>query len=297
MISDRFLGPHGHDFEALAECLRGFAGETLVFVHNPGNAGDNLINLGTYCLFERLGVAYEYGSNLETYPDRVVVYSGGGCLVPHYPGADTFFRNNHPVCKAMILLPHTVRAHGDMIAAMDERCHLFTREKPSHDFVSQHITRARLHDAHDMAFMLNDDYVRNLSWDWGYLSRKGLLRSWLTMLAKFKLIAKFRDPTLHSLRTDAETDSLPTHPLNFDMSNMFATADMSQPSCNNVAKALRMTMRAFRRVETDRLHIAIFSSILGLEVEMRDNNYGKNHDIYRQSMAGRFDRTRLVTAD
>lgn len=291
------IGPNGHDFSEVAECLKLFSDETLVFIPNPGNAGDNLINLGSYRLFDMLGVAFEQGRRDQVYPDRVIVHGGGGSLVPHFAGADEFFRANHPVCKAMILLPHTIRTYGDLIAGMDERCHIFTREAPSHDFVAGFVERAHVHDAHDMAFMLDKDYVRGLGWDWGDLYRKGRLKPWLKMLAKFAIIARFRDPTLHALRTDDETDRQPDHPLNYDMSRMFASADMSKPSCINTAKALQTTLEAFRRVETDRLHIAIFSSILGLEVEMQDNNYGKNHDIYAQSIQGRFDKTRFVISD
>lgn len=288
------VGPHGHDFDELARCLLGFSDEPVVFVPNPGNAGDNLINLGTYLLFERLGIFYELGSHQDVYPDRIVIHGGGGSLVSHYSGTDAFFRRNHPVCKTMILLPHTVRSHPDMIAGMDERCHLFVRERPSHDFVSRHATRAHLYLAHDMAFMLDEAYVAGLRWDWNDLARKGLLRSWLTMLTKFTMIAKLRDSTLHSMRTDSESIGQPNDPLNFDMSRMFTMSDMQFPACANAAKALQKTLQAFRRVETDRLHIAIYSALLGLDVEMRDNSYGKNRDIYAHSIMERFDNVRFV---
>lgn len=297
MTEAPYIGPHGHSFEDVWNCLESFRDETVVFVHNPGNAGDNLINLGTYKLFEAMGIRYENGTNSEVYPNRVIVYSGGGALVPHYEGAENFFRRNHPVCKALILLPHTIRMHADIISEMDERCHLFARETPSYEFVSQHINRAHLYMAHDMAFMLDKAYIENLRWDVSDLYRLGLLRSWITMIVKFNMIAKFKDKTLHSLRTDIESDTDPTHPLNYDMSIMFATADMRLAPCKNVAKALFAVLPAFRLVKTDRLHIAIFSTILGLKVEMHDNNYGKNRDIYTHSMKDRFDNVQFFASE
>lgn len=296
MSGTDFVGPHGHDYAEVAQCLASFRDETIVFAHNPGNAGDNLINLGTYRLFDRIGLRYEHGTHTEVYPDRVVVYSGGGALVPHYPGSDSFFRRNHPVCKALVLLPHTVRMHGDMIAEMDERCHLFLRETPSYEFVANHVGRAHLYKAHDMAFTLDRSYVSGLRWDLGELRRAGRLGSWASMIAKFVMSARFRDSTLHSLRADSESTKTMTHPLNYDMSRMFATADMRPASCENVAKALSTVLPAFRHIRTDRLHIAIFSAIMGLDVEMRDNNYGKNHDIYEHSMRDRFANVRFVGA-
>lgn len=294
MTQPKFIGPHGHGFEDVANCLAAYRDETIVFVHNPGNAGDNIINLGTYRIFDRIGIKYVTGVNDEVYRDRVIVYSGGGCLVPHYPGADTFFRRNHPVCKAMILLPHTIRTHADLISQMDERCHLFAREEPSHEFVRQHVNRAHIYKAHDMAFLLDKEYIEEIGWGISDLYRKSLFRSWLVMLVKFSMVAKFRDSTLYSFRTDHESDSQPTHPLNYDMSNMFATADMRLTSCKNTAKALNSVLSAFRHIKTDRLHVAIFSAILGLDVEMHDNNYGKNHDIYVHSIQDRFDNVRFV---
>lgn len=296
MNTQIFIGPHGHDYQDVWTTLAAFKGETIVFVPNSGNAGDNLINLGTYRLLEALGLRYVIGNSDELYPDRVIVHGGGGSLVPYYRGADTFFRRNHCVCKAMILLPHTIRAHADIISDMDERCHLFAREKPSYDFASQYVKRAHLYRAHDMAFMLDTAYIEGLRWNVGDLYRMGLLKSWATMIVKFTAMAKLGNSTLHSLRTDAETNSIPTHPLNYDMSMIFATGDMRLPPCSNVAKALSTVLQAYRHIKTDRLHIAILSAILGLDVEMHDNNYGKNRDIYRNSMADRFNNVRFLSA-
>lgn len=81
MNQTRLIGPHGHDFENVANCLTSFRDETVVFVPNPGNAGDNLINLGAYRLFENLGMRYVLGMHSKLYPDRVIIHSGGGSMV------------------------------------------------------------------------------------------------------------------------------------------------------------------------------------------------------------------------
>lgn len=281
-------GPHGHDYSELARCLAAFRDETMVFTPNPGNAGDNIIALGTYRLFEKIGIQYEIGDHRDFYPDRVVVHGGGGSLVQHYSGADAFFRRNHPICKALIILPHTVRLHGDMISEMDERCHIFARETPSHDFVVEHATRAHVYKAHDMAFMLDRKYLKSLRWELSDLQRSGLLTPWVKMIIKFLLVAKFRSRILYSLREDSESTNTLGHPWNYDMSRMFATADMRLAPSTNVAKALMTVLPAFKSIRTDRLHIAIFSALSGLRVEMRDNNYGKNFDIYTHSMKKEF---------
>lgn len=291
MSDTRFSGPHGHDFLELRNCLSSFRDERFVFIPNAGNAGDNLINLGSYRFFDRIGLQYELGNFEQIYPDRVIICGGGGALVPHFSGSDEFLRKNHPVCKAMVLLPHTVRTYSDMISEMDERCHLFVREENSYNFVASHITRANLYQSHDMAFMLDVPYIRNLNWHVSALLHKGLLRPWIVMLLKFGMIAKLKGPTLHAIRDDIEGQIAPTHPQNIDLSRMFATGDMDFPHCANAAKALSTVIQAFQSVETDRLHIAILATILGLQVQMYDNNYGKNYDVFNNSIDGYFRNT------
>ena len=44
----------------------------------------------------------------------------------------------------------------------------------------------------------------------------------------------------------------------------------------------------FEQVNTNRLHIAILSALLGKSVNFYANSYGKNHAVYEHSMAQRF---------
>lgn len=285
---EKFSGPHGHSYDDLVACIRNFQKETVVFVPNPGNAGDNIINLGIYRLLDRLGIKYTMGNHAGIYPDRVIFHGGGGSLVSHFPGADTFFRNNHPVCRQLVIFPHTIRSYANMVAEMDDRCHIFTREDNSFDYVINHVKSARVYKVHDMAFMLDKDYIRRLSWDISALRKKGLLRSWIVMLMKLKATARFRDSTLHAFRIDNESRNAPLHPLNYDVSRLFSTGNMNEAFCRNSAKALLNTICSFKSVETDRLHVSILSAIAGLPITMNDNIYGKNRDVYEFSIRNYF---------
>lgn len=284
----RFSGPHGHSYDDLVACIEDFRKDTVVFVPNPGNAGDNLINLGIYRMLDRLGITYTLGNHAGVYPDRVIFHGGGGSLVSHFPGADTFFRNNHPVCRQLVIFPHTIRSYGDMIADMDDRCHVFAREDNSFDYVGRHAKQAHVYKVHDMAFMLDRDYIHGLSWDLAALRKKGLLRSWIVMLLKLKATARLRDSTLHAFRIDEESRHAPLHPLNYDVSRLFSTGTMSETFCRNSAKALLKAIESFKSVETDRLHVSILSAIAGLPIIMNDNSYGKNRDVHDFSIKGYF---------
>ena len=295
MAEARLLSPHGHDFTALAECLRSFIGTEVVFVPNPGNAGDNLINAAAYRLFERLGVRYVVGTRKETYPDRVIVHSGGGSMVEAYAGSDVFFRRNHPICRALVLMPHTVRTYPDLIAGMDGRCTLFLREKPSFDFVSVHATGARVHLGHDLACFLADADIAAMPWSLAHALGPKIRLPWPKIALKLAA-ARRRGPVLHALRTDLEATDVPLPSPNHDLSRMFATADMSRASCFNTVKVLRHMMRMYETVETNRLHVTILAAIVGRQVRMLDNSYGKNSAVHAQSIAGYFPNVRFETA-
>lgn len=289
------LGPHGHDFSELAEVLLRYRAEKIVFVPNPGNVGDALIDFGGYLLFERLGIDYEYGRKNQTYPGRVVVYAGGGALIDRYPNADEFLRNNHETCKALILLPHTVRAYGAVLERMDERCTLFAREEPSFDYMRQHCTGgAKVGICHDLAFFVTREDLDNQSWDLDRIRRNGLAGSWIRMVVKFLVLSKIRSRHLNIIRQDVEQTGVAVPDFNHDMATYFSPEDLSRPACGNALKVLAMVMGFFEHVTSNRLHMSVMGAILGLPVTMHDNNYGKNSAIYRHSIAGYFTNVEFV---
>lgn len=289
MTNTSAIGPRGHDFSSLIHCLEQFQDEEVVFVPNPGNAGDALINLGMYRLFQDLGLRYRMGRRDGVYEGEVVIYSGGGALVPEYPGNGPFFEANHACAKALILLPHTVRAYDDLIARMDSNCYLFAREQNSFAYLQNIETRANVALTHDLAFYLDDRAIAEMPWDRGFLMGASRRWSWPKMVAKFTMQAWRGDGQLNALRTDTEKTSVEIPAGNHDMSEMFSSGDMSFGGCASTIKTMRAVFKRYDRVNTNRLHIAVLSALLGLPVDMRDNSYGKNRDIYDQSIKDYFD--------
>lgn len=290
----RISSPNGHDFTEVAACLRQFDGQELVFVPNPGNAGDAIINLGMYRLFDRLGVRYVTGSQNQDYPGRVVVCSGGGALVDLYPDSHLFYERNHKNCAALILLPHTVRAHGTLIAEMGSNCFVFAREKNSMAYLERHAKSAHIGLAHDMAFFLGASDIKAMHWHPGQLRRLGLLVPWIVMYLKFQRERRVRGETaLVCVRNDVEETAVRPDGRVFDLSSLFATGEMSRESCENIAKIFYAVTRLFDKVITNRLHVGIMATIMGMNVDFHDNNYGKNSDIYHHSINNYFPNTIL----
>lgn len=290
------IGPHGHDFTPLATCLQAFGDEEIIFVPNPGNAGDALIDLGTYQFFDRIGLRYRLGAVGGTFPGRVVIYAGGGALIDAYPGSDAFFRRNHPVARALVLLPHTVRAYPDLLAAMDARCILFAREAESHAYLTRHCPRAQVGLCHDLAFFLSPASIRAESWSLAHLRQNGLLGPWLRMAVKFGLVARARSATLSIFRDDAEKTAIPLPPGNCDLSVFFNSDDKSRSGCANTAKVLSQVFRPYRQIDTNRLHMAILAALSGKAVRMFDNSYGKNRAIYEHSIRDVFPGVTFIKA-
>lgn len=285
---DLCLGPHGHDYTELATLLRGFGDDPLVFVPNPGNAGDAVINAGMFALFDRLSLRWEQGSITGHYPGRVLIYSGGGALVPEYPGNDRFFLTNHAQARALIVLPHTIRAYRPLIETMGANCHLFAREQGSFDYLMECDTKAQRYLSHDMAFALDAATVRALPVDWGFVLGGGRGLAWPKMIAKFAIAARRSGGRLSALRQDVERTGIAIPPGNLDLSDLFGPGRMDRPAVSATLRALAAVIDRHHSVDTNRLHIAILSTILGKTVRMRDNSYGKNRAVWDHSMAGRF---------
>ena len=293
-MTDPATGPHGHDFTPVVEALAPWRDEEVVFVPGPGNGGDGLINLGTYRFLDRMGIRHVRGEPGRRYPGRVVLHCGGGALVDLYPDSDATLRANHDAARALILLPHTVRTHGGLIAAMDGRCTLLARERPSLEHLAAHAGGARVGLAPDMAFALSDADIRAEPWSLRRLLAPRIRRHWPPMVAKFLWHAR-RDPVLRAMRGDVEAGA-PGARGHMDLTGMFSPGDMSRPHCAAAIKAIRMVAAAHERVETDRLHMAVLAAIMGLPTVMVDNSYGKNRAVFEASIAGRFPHVRFRDA-
>jgi exopolysaccharide biosynthesis predicted pyruvyltransferase EpsI len=125
----------------VVQTLRRFRNERILFVPNHGNAGDTLITLGAAMLLDQLGLDYETGDHRSTCKGRVVVYSGGGNLVEPYPNLRDFIDRNEPTSAAFVILPHTVRAWPETLAAMGAHSIVFAREPTSLAYLEAHLKR------------------------------------------------------------------------------------------------------------------------------------------------------------
>lgn len=296
-----YIGPHGHDYSDAFNLIRQYCNYKVVCIPNAGNAGDSLINLGMYHLLSATGVDWEVGSRELSYPGRVIIHSGGGSLIDEYDRAGDFIERNHKICRALIVLPHTIRGHSDLFNSLGENCYIFARENKSYSFlVNNTKSGANILLSHDLAFILDNSTISQTNIDFGFFFQKGIAPYWIRSIFRI-IISRIHTNMLSVIRTDSESTEYHSPMSNFDLSNIFSSGHlkntkhyMSPESCASTAKIIGLIVKIFSIVSTNRLHIAIISAILGRTVVMRDNSYGKNNDVFMRSIKDYFPNVEFV---
>lgn len=280
-------------FDDVETLLRSFRHQDVVFVPNGGNAGDGLIAHATYQFLDRIGLRYDIGVQSENYPHRVVIHGGGGNLVDPYPNAADFIDRHIDPSRVLVILPHTIRAHERTVSRFGPNCFVFCREKPSLDYVRAVAPSANTTLSHDMAFAWNPELTERQmreQWRSDIFNRTLLVRDakrHVRALA-YRLATRGRTEEITALRTDLEKTNVTIPRHNIDLSHAFCGDDMMPDSSLHTAFWLMWFINQFKAVRTNRLHIAILSAILGRNVRLSDNRYGKLRDVYEHSMRGRF---------
>ena len=290
------------DDDLTARVLAEHAGEPLLFRPNPGNAGDSAINCAAYRLFDRLGCRVEVvpaDVPVARTRGRVLVHGGGGNLVPLYDAASRFIARHHAGCTRFILLPHTIRGHEDLLGQLGANVTLLCREAGSFAHASRHAGAARVLLAHDLVFGLDPAalvaearrrFLPGVSSPRLALAnlKRGLRR------AAHGVRNADRARELEAFRGDAESAARTLGPRNIDVSGVFALRDMSPGGALETTWRTLAFLDRFERVRTDRLHVAILSALLGKQVDLHDNSYGKNRAVFEHSMRERFPHVRLA---
>jgi exopolysaccharide biosynthesis predicted pyruvyltransferase EpsI len=286
----------------LRDYLQSFcAGETILFFPNPGNAGDTLIAHATYQLFHDLHVHFEIVRDLrQAQPDgRIVVYGGGGNLVPYYHYARDVIQSLHLRARRMLVLPSSILGNQELLASLGSNTEILCREAVSYEYVLGMAPRARVHLFHDMAFNL--DVERTLRENplpiQPHLPRLALrallfemdLLPDLTRLARAKELAAFR--------TDQEALAGDLPPGNLDLARRLSYGADREDVARYVSWRMLYFLRRFERIRTDRLHICIAGALLGKQVEFFANRYHKNKAVFEYSLRDRYPNVRWMGAD
>ena len=253
--------------------------DDVVYITNPGNAGDNLIGQGTLQLMDTVGVRYQFGHCNSVYRNKTLLYAGGGNFVPMYTHFKHFLANN-VASNQIVLLPHTIYGNESIIKSLPDSVVIVCREPVSYAHVHKLITNKRnVLLAHDMAFHVN--------------------------LEKLEVVpippreeAEDRCKTLHAYRLDVEYNPSINPPKdNIDVSNLFCSGTDSIALLESVSKDLLDFVNMYDVVETNRLHVAIGAALLGKRVRFHNNSYYKCRAIYDFSLKDSYTNVRFIEDD
>ena len=258
------------DQSGLIDLLLSIKSDSIKYIPNPGNAGDSVIAYSTFQLFRQLNLNVSvYHRETHFAEEDVLVYGGGGNLVPQYHDLEQFLISNRHVRK-LIVLPHTVWGHQELISSLSSNVFIFAREKVSYDHL---ISNSRFPEnhcmAHDMAFMMKGLNAVNATSQLG---------------------------ALNAFRIDVEKTDIQLPENNIDLSVALAT-----PHCTSLPKQILQATRKMiyviahsSSVSTNRIHVAILASLLNKKTRLYPNSYFKNKAIYNFSIKGRFPLTSFV---
>jgi hypothetical protein len=300
--------------------LEGFLSELkrepqpFLFIPNPGNAGDALIAHASRQLFDRLDLEYVWVNDLRHFDPRgrVVVYGGGGNLVPLYSDASRALSWADGNARRLILLPHTIHGHKQLLAGLGPGTELICRERVSYDHVRDSVRSASCYLADDLALSVDVEstlasppgppaalplHARRLFYR--LILRPSLRRSvaspsslrcgdrlFATRLAELENGTP--SGVLHAFRTDAERVEGRIPGDNQDLSKLLFFGTRSADICHVGALHLLRYLDLFDEVRTNRLHLAVGAAVLGKRVKLGPNSYFKNRAVYEFSMRDRF---------
>ena len=259
--------------------LRQFSGQQILYHPNPGNGGDSLIALGTYEAFRRAGIDYKLIDLDAPVEGQIVFLAGGGNLIPLYPDIANAYKRFFGRAARIIMLPHTIRAHDELLASLDERCTIFCREAESYTHVTRVNTRAEVYLEHDMACHLNP---------YEFVNDPENIEKYESIVTE-KLSSKGLDlastPMVNFFRVDVES-ARQNKASDMDISNEYHFG-VWPDNARRGSWCMLKTVAMATFVQTDRLHVAIACALMGTPCLLYDNSYGKNGGIYRHSLRNR----------
>jgi len=264
----------------------------IYYMTLPGNGGDSLINIGFFCLADKLGLQFKVvGPNATLPPNSTLILAGGGGLVPEHKTAKDMIERYHATVASMIILPCTARNCDSLLSSLGSNTVIFFREHYSYAYGSRTCTGgAKAYFDHDMAFHMDIDIV--FSEKLPFLPPRRSLYNFIRLILVARLRGiSFFTRTLQAYRTDIEAASPKNGSIANDVSKICSFGTIDRRACFYSARAFLGTLSKFEEIRTDRLHVAIGAAILKKKVSLRDNSYYKCRAVYESSLRGRFDVT------
>ncbi len=306
----------------ITQYLKSFSDETLYYCPNPGNAGDSLIAHATFQLFKKHNVNYKlfnFFDSREFEPmDKVLVYGGGGNLVNNYCGsARKFLEKYHRLAKKIIILPHTINTHKDLLKELGNNVDIICREEISYNYVEKLTAKANVMLMDDMAFSLDvkntlaqepisfskslgikiiSKVMKNNNLRWESPSPKLMLGNNIMEMQKFweRISKNDKKKIFNCFRTDKERSNINIPKDNIDLSKKFQYGTSNEKMAFYASYRLLNMINQYDEISTNRLHVAIAGALLGKSVKFYSNSYYKCKAVYEYSIKDKFSNVQWI---
>ncbi|MBK1658291.1 hypothetical protein [Paracraurococcus ruber] len=291
----------------IRDYLAQFRGQDILYLPNPGNAGDSVMSSATYQLLDAAGARWRV-PHLGTLDPagQVILYGGGGNLYEVGRHAYRTLERIHARAKHLTILPHTIKDVDPLLDQFGGNVTVICREPVSYDYVRGRGGRYQTLLMPDLAFAL--DVERLLSGRdrfsaplmlADFLLSKTLRRNGHTSFDNVKrylnpgpVAARLRGRApggvLNCFRLDGEATDIAIPPDNIDLPIVFMYGVSPAPVAHHAARSLLSTLKSFDEIRTNRLHVAISAALVGTKTQLFANNYYKIRAIYDFSMRGRY---------
>jgi exopolysaccharide biosynthesis predicted pyruvyltransferase EpsI len=264
--------------------LSGLHGQSRIhYLPHPGNAGDAVVNVGFFDLAKSLGLRYEVITRRTKLDrdDTLIMAGGGGLLVGEAAPAGLIDRYSKSVAR-LVILPQTVTGNEDLLRDLTSNVTIFLREQTSFDHVRRYAKSGVVLLDHDMAFHADIEQL---------IKRRGLrgLRPSPRKLGRLAQLAQLRrrarsNRHLDAFRTDREATGRHPAKAEMDISKLATFGVRTRDASYFSAAQLAKTINAFDSIATDRLHVAIVSTLLRKRTVLYDNSYWKCRAVYEHSL-------------
>ena len=244
--------------------------KNIIFVPNPGNAGDCIIAYSTIKIFDKLNIQYTIGNYKNIYSNETIFYGGGGNLIGIYNNCKTFLNNNMDLSlnNQIIILPHTIKSEDLLLSNMNNNIKIICREYTSYNYVKEHFKfyEKNLYLSHDMVFYLDIPSLKILE------------------------NSKCSHNVLNCFRNDKEKTNINIPDDNKDLSLLLNTINSTKDYfiIEKISLAFIKEIYKYNIINTNRLHVAIVGSLLNKKVNFYSNNYYKNESVYKLSISNKY---------
>lgn len=246
-----------------------YKNKEIIYIPNPGNAGDSLIAYGTIQVFKEVGLDWKLGNIKNKYENKILFYAGGGNLIGLYKNCENFIKLNKEN-NEIVILPHTIKSIDNLLLNLNNNITFICREKKSYNYVMKLFRyKENVFLSKDMAF-----YINNLD--------------------QFKIKG---NGICNAYRCDCEKTDIIIPPNNVDLSTKLNEAynTSNLDIIKKVSLKLFKYLSNYEIIKTNRLHIAIAGSLLNKKVLLSKNSYYKNEEIYNYSIKNIYKNTIFVS--